>query len=106
MILDTGLLRRVDSVAVSDSVILGGSAFGLDAPGGVQALLLDRGRGLPVGPSRAPIVPGQSCSISTIAAKELGPSTTLLGPRISGGCNCKQILRTWNGWSRLRLDDL
>lgn len=56
---DTDLLapgravERVDGFALS-----GGSAFGLDAGAGVQALLRERGRGFAVGPARVPIVPG------------------------------------------------
>ena len=44
---------RIDAIALS-----GGSAFGLDAPGGVQAYLREQGRGYQVGPARVPIVPG------------------------------------------------
>ena len=46
-------VERVDGLALS-----GGSAFGLDAAGGVQALLREHGRGFVVGPARVPIVPG------------------------------------------------
>jgi len=38
-------------------VLSGGSAFGLDAAGGVQAYLRERGLGLPVGTTRVPLVP-------------------------------------------------
>jgi L-aminopeptidase/D-esterase-like protein len=38
-------------------VLSGGSAFGLDAASGVQALLRERGIGFPVGAVRVPIVP-------------------------------------------------
>ncbi len=56
---DTALLAPEMTVAGVDALVLsGGSAFGLDAPGGVQALLRERGRGLAVGPTRVPIVPG------------------------------------------------
>ena len=43
---------RVDAVVLS-----GGSAFGLDAAGGVQAALREDGRGLAVGGARVPLVP-------------------------------------------------
>ena len=43
--------------AVDALVISGGSAFGLDAASGVQALLREQGRGFAVGPARVPIVP-------------------------------------------------
>ena len=46
-------VERIDAVALS-----GGSAFGLDAPGGVQAFLREQGRGFAVGPVVVPIVPG------------------------------------------------
>ena len=43
--------------AVDAFVLSGGSAFGLDAAGGVQAALREMGRGFQVGPVRIPIVP-------------------------------------------------
>jgi L-aminopeptidase/D-esterase-like protein len=46
-------VQRVDALVLS-----GGSAFGLDAMGGVQAHLREMGRGFEVGPVRVPIVPG------------------------------------------------
>ncbi len=47
---------KVDALALS-----GGSAFGLDAMGGVQSLLRDRGRGFRIGDITVPIVPGAIC---------------------------------------------
>jgi len=47
--------RLVDGVEAL--VLSGGSAFGLDAASGVQALLREQGRGFAVGPARVPIVP-------------------------------------------------
>ena len=44
---------RIDAIALA-----GGSAFGLDAGGGVQARLAEQGRGLVVGGAVIPIVPG------------------------------------------------
>jgi D-aminopeptidase len=44
---------RIDGIALS-----GGSAFGLEAGGGIQAWLRERGRGFAVGSARVPIVPG------------------------------------------------
>jgi D-aminopeptidase len=44
---------RIDGIALS-----GGSAFGLEAGGGVQAWLRERGRGFAVRTTRIPIVPG------------------------------------------------
>src|SRR5215468_138547 len=46
-------VERVDAFALS-----GGSAFGIEAGGGVQAWLREQGRGFAVGPARVPIVPG------------------------------------------------
>lgn len=46
-------VERVDAIALS-----GGSAFGLEAGGGVQAWLAEHGRGFPVGDALIPIVPG------------------------------------------------
>ncbi len=46
------------SVGAVDAIVLsGGSAFGLDAAGGVQSFLRERGRGFAVGPVSVPIVP-------------------------------------------------
>ncbi|MFM1863817.1 MAG: hypothetical protein RLZ26_2339 [Pseudomonadota bacterium] len=47
------LVERVDALVLS-----GGSAFGLEACGGVMAGLRAAGRGFAVGPLRVPIVPG------------------------------------------------
>jgi L-aminopeptidase/D-esterase-like protein len=46
-------VERIDAIALS-----GGSAFGLDAGGGVQAWLAERGRGFKVRGATIPIVPG------------------------------------------------
>src|SRR5437763_6302823 len=46
-------VERIDGLALA-----GGSAFGLEAGGGVQAWLRERGRGFPVRTARVPIVPG------------------------------------------------
>jgi len=52
------LLKPVRLVEEIDAVLLtGGSAFGLDAAGGVQAFLEEQGRGYDVGAARVPIVP-------------------------------------------------
>lgn len=44
--------------AIHGLTLSGGSAFGLDAPGGVMAWLAEQGRGFPVGSALVPIVPG------------------------------------------------
>jgi L-aminopeptidase/D-esterase-like protein len=49
-------VERIDGIALS-----GGSAFGLEAGGGVQALLAERGRGFVVRGAIIPIVPGAIC---------------------------------------------
>ncbi|ENN84589.1 hypothetical protein RHSP_73603 [Rhizobium freirei PRF 81] len=55
---DTALLDPAMTVDTVDGFVLsGGSAFGLDAAGGVQAGLREIGRGLQVGDVRVPIVP-------------------------------------------------
>ena len=55
---DTGLLAPEMTVDAVDAIVLsGGSAFGLDAAGGVQAALREMGRGYTVRNARIPIVP-------------------------------------------------
>ncbi|MEX2318209.1 MAG: P1 family peptidase [Bauldia sp.] len=59
---ETDLLAPENTVQEIDAVVLsGGSAFGLEAAGGVVAGLREAGRGLPVGDIRIPIVPAASC---------------------------------------------
>jgi L-aminopeptidase/D-esterase-like protein len=55
---ETDLLQP-DAVApgIHAVVLSGGSAFGLDAAGGVQAFLREQGIGFPVGSARVPLVP-------------------------------------------------
>lgn len=56
---DTELLRPDKTVQTVDAIVLsGGSAFGLDACGGVSAWLAENGRGFLIGTMRVPIVPG------------------------------------------------
>jgi len=55
---ETELLSPINAVQQVHAVLLaGGSAFGLDAAGGVMRWLEERGIGLQVGPARVPIVP-------------------------------------------------
>jgi len=55
---ETDLLRPENTVSVVHAVLLaGGSAFGLDAAGGVMRWLEGQHIGLDVGPARVPIVP-------------------------------------------------
>jgi L-aminopeptidase/D-esterase-like protein len=56
---DTALLAPGMTVEAVDALVLsGGSAFGLDAMGGVSAFLREIGRGFAVREARVPIVPG------------------------------------------------
>jgi L-aminopeptidase/D-esterase-like protein len=56
---ETDLLSPSNVVDQVHAILLaGGSAFGLDAAGGVMRWLDEQGIGLPVGPARVPIVPG------------------------------------------------
>jgi D-aminopeptidase len=56
---ETDLLEPHRTVERIDAVVLsGGSAFGLDAAAGVQALLRERGRGFAIGDVRVPLVSG------------------------------------------------
>jgi D-aminopeptidase len=56
---ETDLLDPAMTVEHVDAICLsGGSAFGLDAAGGVQAALAEQGRGYKVRTARVPIVPG------------------------------------------------
>ena len=55
---ETELLSPLNAVEQVHAVLLaGGSAFGLDAAGGVMRWLEERGAGVSVGPVRVPIVP-------------------------------------------------
>lgn len=55
---DVELLAPHNTVQTVDAIVLsGGSAFGLDAAGGVQSWLREQGRGIVIGPARVPIVP-------------------------------------------------
>ena len=49
-------VERIDGIALA-----GGSAFGLEAGGGVHAWLAGQGRGFAVGSANVPIVPGAIC---------------------------------------------
>jgi D-aminopeptidase len=56
---DAALLEAEMTVQAVDALALsGGSAFGLDAMGGVQGYLREQGRGFPVAGAIVPIVPG------------------------------------------------
>jgi L-aminopeptidase/D-esterase-like protein len=56
------LLDLANTVETIDAIALaGGSAFGLEAGGGIQAFLAEQGRGLKVRGALIPIVPGAIC---------------------------------------------
>ncbi len=56
---DSSLLDPVNTVDVVHGLALsGGSAFGIEAGGGVQAWLAEQGRGFAIGSALVPIVPG------------------------------------------------
>ena len=72
---DTALLEPQASVETVDAIVLsGGSAFGLDAAGGVMAHLAGIGRGFQVGDVRVPIVPGASVFDLAVGGGAWGPS--------------------------------
>jgi L-aminopeptidase/D-esterase-like protein len=55
---ETDLLESHNMVDAIDAIAFsGGSAFGLDAASGVQAALVEMGRGYRIGPHRIPLVP-------------------------------------------------
>ncbi len=55
---ETDLLHPLATLELVHAILLtGGSAFGLDAAGGVMRWLEERGHGVQVGPARIPIVP-------------------------------------------------
>jgi L-aminopeptidase/D-esterase-like protein len=59
---EDALLDPVSTVDAIDAITLaGGSAFGLEAGGGVQAWLAERGRGFRIRDATIPIVPGAIC---------------------------------------------
>jgi len=59
---EEALLQPESTVEAIDGIALsGGSAFGLDAAGGVQAWLAEQGRGLRIREAIIPIVPGANC---------------------------------------------
>ena len=59
---EDALLKPESTVEAIDGIALsGGSAFGLDAAGGMQAWLAEQGRGLRIREAIIPIVPGAIC---------------------------------------------
>ncbi len=80
---DTALLEPEMTVERVDALVLsGGSAFGLDAMGGVQSVLRQQGRGFRIGDVTVPIVPGAILfDLVERRRQGLGRAAALLGPR-------------------------
>jgi L-aminopeptidase/D-esterase-like protein len=97
---DTALLAPEAAVEAVDAIVLsGGSAFGLDAAGGVMAQLAGSGRGFQVGDVRVPIVP--AASVFDLAVGGAGwsghPPWWGLGFRAAAGAAKKFQLGTVGG---------
>jgi L-aminopeptidase/D-esterase-like protein len=74
---DTDLAHPGMLVERANAVLLtGGSAFGLDAAGGVMRWLEERGRGFPVGPGVVPIVPAAVVYDLALGSAAVRPGAT------------------------------
>ena len=84
---DTELLNPEFTVSEIDALCLsGGSAFGLDAAGGVQAWLREQGRGIELAPVHIPIVPSAILfDLRNGGDKNWGTLFPLSRARLSGG---------------------
>ena len=127
---ETDLLRPENSVQQVHSVLLtGGSAFGLDAAGGVMRWLEERGHGFPVGgaspnPLRVPIVPAAvlfdlwlgdarirpgaetgyaACEAATAAPPEQGNAGAGLGATVGKLFGIARAMKGGVGTASLRL---
>ena len=91
---ETDLLRPDETVERVDAIVLsGGSAFGLDATGGVQAWLREQGRGFAIGNVRVPIVPGRDPVRPDQRRRQgLGPLSAVSRSRLRGGRECRARL--------------
>jgi L-aminopeptidase/D-esterase-like protein len=75
---ETDLLRPMQRVEKVHGVLLtGGSAFGLDATGGVMRYLEERGIGFDVGVARVPIVPAAVIFDLAIGRADVRPDATM-----------------------------
>ena len=75
---ETDLLRPMHRVEQIHGVLLtGGSAFGLDATGGVMRYLEERGIGFDVGVARVPIVPAAVIFDLAIGRADVRPDATM-----------------------------
>ena len=81
---DGALLEPEMTVDSVDALVLsGGSAFGLDAMGGVQSVLRAQGRGFRIGDVTVPIVPGAICFDLLNGGDKIGANARPIG--ISAG---------------------
>jgi L-aminopeptidase/D-esterase-like protein len=75
---ETDLLRPMHRVEKVHGVLLtGGSAFGLDAAGGVMRYLEERGIGFDVGVARVPIVPAAVIFDPAIGRADVRPDAAM-----------------------------
>ena len=98
---DTDMLAPHNTVEAVDAIVLsGGSAFGLDAAGGVQAALREQGRGIAIGDVRVPIVP-QAIMFDLLNGgdKDWGRFSPYRDLGYAAACAVEQGLRTrQRGW--------
>ncbi len=99
---ETELLSPLNAVEQVHAILLGGgSAFGLDAAGGVMRWLDERGHGVQVGPARVPIVPAailfdlwvgdpaiRPDAASGYAACEAASTAPVLQGNVGAGAGC------------------
>jgi L-aminopeptidase/D-esterase-like protein len=75
---ETDLLRPLNLVQEAHAILLtGGSAFGLDAAGGVMRYLEERGIGFDAGVARVPIVPAAVLFDLTIGRADVRPDSAM-----------------------------
>ena len=83
---ETDLLDPVNTVQEVHAIALcGGSAFGLDAAGGVMRWLEGQGRGIEVGPVRVPLVPAAVIFDLGVGDPMIRPDAEQRRPRLRGG---------------------
>ena len=83
---ETDLLDPVNTVQGVHAIALcGGSAFGLDAAGGVMRWLEGQGRGIEVGPVRVPLVPAAVIFDLGVGDPLIRPDSESRRPSLCGG---------------------
>jgi L-aminopeptidase/D-esterase-like protein len=122
---ETDLLRPENTVEAVHAVLLtGGSAFGLDAAGGVMRWLEERGHGLRVGPACVPIVPAAvlfdlwvgdgrirpgaetghaACAAAATSPPAQGSAGAGLGATVGKLCGIERAMKGGVGTASLRL---